>query len=128
MLQNSITPRPSGLLGFLEDNGLSPRRIETCGHFRIARRIACKSQLPAFNPVDGMNSQAYDPGIGTFKNGADELLRIRVLSKCENPFAPVVSLRAVKIESISRKCDIRFAFRFMALMITSPCSLNISRV
>jgi hypothetical protein len=75
-----------------------------------------------------MDGLANDSGIGTFKNSADELLRTSVLSKTEYALAPVVSLRAVEVESVSGKCDRRFAFRFMALVIAAPCPLDNSRV
>jgi len=100
----------AGFSGFLENKGLGSRCVETGGHIGIAGRVACKGELSAFNPVYGVNGLANDSGIGTFKNSADELLWIRVLSKGEDTLAPVVGVRPVEVEGVSGKCDRRCAF------------------
>src|SRR5882724_8893807 len=115
-LGNSNAPRlhhsaSRGLSVFFKNERLDFRCIETGGHIGIAGWVAGNGELSAFNPVYGVNSLANGSGIGTFENCTDELLRIRLFSKCEDSFAPVLGLWPVEVECISRENNGGSAFR-----------------
>src|SRR5207237_5857990 len=112
--------RVRSISGPFKNQRLRFRRIESAGHVRIARWIAGDCQGCGVNPVYGVNRLADSPRVRTFENCPGEFLGVGVLTECENSFAPVVSLGAVKIEGISGESERRCAFRFMALVVTGP--------